>query len=101
MKLELTLTDNMIRDRIRKVRLAYGRDPQCMACSPEVKEKLDELYADRMQVTSIYTGERLYGIPVLICTTMFNEDLLFLMDIDNLQPSDDMLELGELPEVLS
>ena len=92
------ITDDMIRDRIRKVRLAYGRDPQCIACSPEVKEKLDELYlGERIRSPSVYNEERLYGIPVLLHPSLYSEDLLFLMDIDKLQPRNDMLELSGLP----
>ncbi len=100
MKLELVLDDNMIRDRIRKVRLAYGRDPQCISCGLKIKEKLDELYEDRVTLSSIYTGHTLYGIPILISASIHTEELLFLMDIDSLQPRQDMEDLPGLPELL-
>ena len=97
MKLEVMITDDMIRDRIRRVRLAYGRDPNCVACGPHILEKLNNLYlAERIRTPSVYDGERLYGIPILVNPNLYHEELLFLMDIDQLQPAGDMEELGGL-----
>ncbi len=97
----MLISDDMIRDRIRKVRLAYGRDPLCISCGPKVKEKLDELYADSVRHVTMYDGQRLYGIPMLPHPNLDSEELLFLMDIDQLQPAGDMEELGGLPELLT
>jgi len=100
LKLELTLTDNMIRDRIRRIRIAYGRDPNCIACGPKVKEQLDILYGGDTAGYSCYHDYTLYGIPILISQVMYTDDLLFLMDIDNLLATDELEALSGLPELL-
>ena len=101
MKLEVMITDDMIRDRIRRVRLAYGRDPQCIGCNLKIKQQLDMLYAEKISFTSsVYTQDRLYGIPLLISPLIKGDDLLFLMDLDTLLEAQNLEEMQGLPELL-
>jgi len=100
MKLEYKLTDNDIRQRIRDVRIAYGRDPHCIACSPDIHGLLNELYnqTNTFHDTSVYTSDTLYGIPIIVNPRIRGDQLLFLVDIDAIRDTGELEEIGALPQ---
>jgi len=102
LKLEYKITDDEVRTRIRDVRLAYGRDPHCIACNADTHMLLNQLYnkATSYTVAGVYTGDTLYGIPVIVNPRIRQDDLLFLVDIDTLRESTELEELGLMPEEL-
>jgi len=100
MKLEYKITDDDIRNRIRDVRIAYGRDPHCIACSPDIHGLLNGLYdkSTTYNNSSVYTGDTLYGIPIIVNPRIRGDELLFLVDIDTLRDTGELEEIGALPQ---